>query len=359
MHIIIEKVTPEMKVTLKDISENTGFSVSTISRAIRNKGRISEKNRKKILSSARKLGYPLPEQRASSIDIDTINIALITNFRTGEFYSSLFLGFANAADKKDVRISLFHVQPDVESIEELLKDLKLIGYSGAVIFVPELKDFHYEHILEHKSDKFPVVSCSQIDNTVIDTVTFDAYQGAVMVAKHFYEQGFRTFGIIEGPLATPEARFRTNGFTDFLKSVPNVKKTWEFRGDYTHESGIRAFKDYINHDEKPDAIFGANDAMVLGFIESTRKASLQIPKDVAVAGYDNLPICEYHYPKITSVNTDYTLLAENTIDNVMARIGKDDKHQGIVSLVPVSLEVRASSMMTKASKNSSEDVLTR
>lgn len=333
-----------MKVTLKDISDNTGFSVSTISRAIRNKGRISEKNRKKILSSARKLGYPLPVNRGTSINHDSLNFALITNFRTGEFYASFFVGFANAAQKKGVRVSLFNVDPSVEPIEKLLEELKSLGYSAAVIFIPELKDEHYLHILDKKPNDFPLISCSQIDNSVLDTVTFDAYQGAVMVAKHLYEQGYRTFGIIEGPYATPEARFRTNGFTDFLKSVTDAKKIWDFRGDYTHESGIRAFDDFINQPEKPQAIFGANDAMVLGFIESIRKTEYKIPNDVAIAGYDNLPICEYHYPKITSVNTDYTLLAENTIDNLMTRLGKRDKHQGIVSLVPVSLEVRESSL---------------
>ncbi|REL38116.1 LacI family transcriptional regulator [Rhodohalobacter sp. SW132] len=333
-----------MKVTLKDISENTGFSVSTISRAIRNKGRISDKNRKKIITSAQKLGYPLPEKRTRETESGKPNFALVTHFRTGEFYASFFVGFAEAAQKKGLRVGLFDVRPDLQEIEELFKDLKGLGYAGAVLFIPELKDFEYKEILENTSVDFPIISCSQIDNSVLDTVTFDAYQGAVMVAKHFYEQGYRSFGIIEGPYETPEARFRTNGFTDYLKSVPDAEKLWEFRGDYTHESGIRAFDDFIQLNKKPRAIFGANDAMVLGFIESLRKANLQIPDDVAIAGYDNLPICEYHYPKITSVKTDYSLLAENTFDNLISRLGSPDKHQGIVSLVPVSLEVRDSSL---------------
>lgn len=339
-----------MKVTLQDISDNTGFSVSTISRAIRNKGRISDKNRKKILNSAQKLGYPLPDNNTSGARNGTINFALVTHFRTGEFYASFFVGFANAAEKMGIRVGLYDVKPNVQSVNELLKDLKNFGYAGAVLFIPELKSEQYKDILETKTYDFPVLSCSQIDNSVFDTVTFDAYQGAVMVAKHFYEQGYRKFGIIEGPYETPEARFRTNGFTDYLKSVPDADKIWEFRGDYTHESGIRAFDNFIHSKDKPRAIFGANDAMVLGFIESLRKENLQIPDDVAVAGYDNLPICEYHYPKITSVNTDYSLLAENTFDSLIARLGSPDKHQGIVSLIPVSLKVRDSSLLHSKEK---------
>jgi DNA-binding LacI/PurR family transcriptional regulator len=338
-----------MKVTLKDISDSTGFSLSTISRAIRGKGRISEKNRKKILSTASKLGYPLPEYNGS-LDEKPPRIALITYFRTGEFYASLFLGFSHAAQKKGILISLFDVQPEVKAIQSLIKELKGLGYSAAILFIPELGQPHYQDILRTTPEDFPLISCSHIDDSVLDTVTFDAYQGAAMVAKHFYSQGFRKLGIIEGPYETPEARFRTNGFSDYVKRVSDVDVVWDFKGDYTHESGIRAYDDFEKCSDKPQAIFAANDAMALGFIESLRKKDYRVPDDIAIAGYDNLPFCEYHYPKITSVNTDYSLLAENTIDNLLSRLGQPDKHQGIVSFVPVTLEIRESSLQLYATE---------
>ena len=79
-----------MKVTLKDISEATNFSVSTISRAIRGEGRISEKNRRKILAAAHKLGYPLPTNGRKLPKDQPPNIAIITQFHPGEFYASFF-----------------------------------------------------------------------------------------------------------------------------------------------------------------------------------------------------------------------------------------------------------------------------
>lgn len=341
-----------MKVTLKDISEETGFSVSTISRAVRGEGRISDENRRKILACAHKLGYPLPTNTRTIPENEPPNIAIITQFHAGEFYASFFKGFTTAAQHKGVRVSLFSVSHDINSVGSLIEKLRMLGFSAAVLFVPELKEEQYLHILHATPKDFPIISCSNIDNSVLDTVTFDAYQGATLVAKHFYNQGYRRMGIIEGPYQMPEARFRTNGFTDYIKQQHDATLIWDYKGDYSLETGIQAFNAFEQLTEPPEAVFAANDAMALGFMETAREKGYRFPDDVAIAGYDNLPICKNHYPKITSVKTNYTRLAENTIENILSRLGKPNEHQGIVSLVPVSLEVRQSSL-----KASSVDVV--
>lgn len=334
-----------MKVTLETISKETGFSVSTISRALRAEGRISEVNRKKILASAHRLGYPLPVSRNKNRKNRLPYFALITDYKTGEFYSSFCVGFVNAARKKNVSISLFSIKPNSNALFQLINDLQSLGFAGAIIFVPKLKQEQYEHLLISTPTDFPIISCSNIDNSVIDTVTFDAYQGATLVAKHFHESGFEKFGIIEGPKIMPESRFRTNGFNDFIKHVAQKKILWNFQGDYSIESGSDAFYAYnkLNSKNKPDAIFVTNDAMAIGFMEAARREGVSIPEDVAICGYDNLPACDNHFPKISSVDTNYELLAENTIDNLLSRVNKNKAHQGIVSLVPVQLVVRESS----------------
>lgn len=341
-----------MKVTLKDISEATNFSVSTISRAIRGEGRISEKNRRKILAVAHKLGYPLPTNGRKIPKDQPPNIAIITQFHAGEFYASFFNGFTQAAQNKKVTVSLFSVTHDIDSVSSLIEKLRNLGYAAAVIFVPQLKEEQYQHILHATPKDFPVISCSNIDNSVLDTVTFDAYQGANLAAKHLFEQGYRKLGIIEGPHVMPEARFRTNGFTDFIKQNSEAELMWDFKGDYTLECGINAFKDFQNLTDKPRAIFAANDAMAFGFMESAREAGYKFPDDIALVGYDNLPMCESHYPRMSSVDTNYTRLAENTIDNLLGRLKKPIDHQGIVSLVPVSLKIRQTSIKIKQGETS-------
>lgn len=333
-----------MKVTLRDIADATGFSISTVSRTLRGEGRISDQNRQEIFSKAHQLDYDIPTGKRKSQKHHTPYIAVITQFDIGEFYASFFNGFSNAAVQKKVQISLFNVSHDVNQVGNLINDLRALGYSGAVIFVPELKERHYHRILQTIPKDFPVISCSNIDNPVLDTVTFDAYRGATLVAEHFYDQGYRELGIIQGPHEKPEARFRTNGFTDFIKHKSESTIIWTTAGDYTHEAGIRAYESFKALPKKPRAIFAANDAMAFGFMESARADGLVLPNDIALAGYDNLPLCDYHFPKLTSVDTNYTMLATNALEYLSLRMDRPAAHQGIVSLVPTSLIVRQSTL---------------
>lgn len=333
-----------MKITLKDIASTTGFSISTVSRALRGEGRISEEHRHEILAKAHEMGYELPTGRRNIPKNQPPYIAIITQFETGEFFASFFDGFAKAAVQKDVQVSLFSVSHDYTQVDSLINNLRALGYSAAVVFVPELKEKQYRRLLHAIPKDFPVISCSNINNPVLDTVTFDAYRGASLVAEHFHEQGYKKLGIIEGPQEKPEARFRTNGFNDFAKHKSGADIIWSFTGDYTHNAGIEAFQNFKEQKEFPHAVFAANDAMAFGFMESARAAGWKFPGDLALAGYDNLPFCLYHYPQLTSVDTNYTLLAKNTLDNLLARLGRPVSHQGIVSLVPVSLNIRESSV---------------
>lgn len=332
-----------MKVRLKHIAEKTGFSVSTISRALRGEGRISEKNREIIQKAALELGFDI-SKFSSSLPADfPTYIALITSFREGEFFASFFVGFQEAALSKGVSISLFSTNENKVSVLKLINEARSMGFKAAVLFIPELKAFDYQEILNSIPADFPILSCSNVDDTPIDTVTFDAYQGASLVGKHFQTIGYNKVGLIEGPSTMPESRFRTNGFMDFIQYRSEIELVWRTQGDYTLEAGVNAFEDYINSQNKPQAVFAANDAMAVGFMEAARKHGLKIPNDIAVVGYDNLPICSAHFPQISSVNTNYAQLAEHTIDSVLLRFKHPKDHRGIVTMVPVSLEIRGSS----------------
>ena len=83
--------------------------------------------------------------------------------------------------------------------------------------------------------------------------------------------------------------------------------------------------------------------MCLGFLEHATKNGLDIPNDIAIAGYDDLPICEYVHPSITSVHTDYNILGNKTFNLLKEKINAPYDHSGILSIIPVSLSVRHSS----------------
>lgn len=330
------------KITLKDIADDTSLSISTVSRVLRGEGRSSSQNEQAIIESAQRLGYPLQKQQTPFELRTEIYIAVIANVKDGEFYTAFFNGFHQASKNTNVHFCLFSIDNIENPIQDFLFGLQK-HYDAAIIFLPSLNSDDYKRILAKINANFPIISTASILNPVLDTVSFDGYGGGHLVAEHFYNQNYSEIGIIHGPNNKLESRFRSNGFTDFIKSQPTMNLLWEFNGDYSIQSGQLAYQAYKNATNKPRAIFCANDSMLFGFMELARADGIQIPTDIALVGYDNLPLCQSFSPQISSVNTDYTNLGIHAMRLLLNRIENHIDHQGFLSLIPVSLVLRQSS----------------
>jgi DNA-binding LacI/PurR family transcriptional regulator len=335
-----------MKVTLNDIAEETGFSVSTVSRALRGIEKVSPKNKQIIIDTAKRLDYPLQSNSDGLLKRKKTLIALIVGFHIneGEFYASFFDGFIHAGEKKNIKVSMFNVPENTNGVCDLLNLLESTGYSAAVLMVSTLHRKDYQQIMRQTPADFPLVSCYNIFHPVLSTVTFDGYRGGSLVANHFAERGYGTVGMIEGPTNKPSAQYRKNGFADTISQRGGIELIWSQQGDYSIESGIQAFKIFETLEQKPRAIFAADDATALGFMEAAFACGYKFSDDIALAGYDNLPICKYHFPTITSVKPNYNKLARVALTTIEAQLFNHISHEeGLVSTLPVELIVRNSS----------------
>ncbi|HKK47261.1 MAG TPA: LacI family DNA-binding transcriptional regulator [Balneolaceae bacterium] len=332
-----------MKVTLKDIAEDTGYSISTISRALNGLDKTSPETKREILKSARKLNYPIQSKINGAFVNDTLEVMLITGIEIGEFYASFFNGINNAATREKVKLSLTSLENKVPAINEIAEKVKQESYKGLIINTPRFSTKQYQELKELLPEDFPVVSNEMLDNQIFDTVGFDNYSGGNLVAKHFKERGYKTFGIIHGPTDKSYARQRDHGFVDFIKNNPGMELVWEVEGNFSIDSGINAFKEFQALDNKPRAIFSSNDNMCEAFMREAMVEGYTFPDDIAIVGFDDLPICKRHRPTITSVHTDYELLGKVTIQKMKEMLANPGTPKAILSLVPVELTVRQSS----------------
>ncbi len=336
-----------MKPTLKDIADTTGLSVSTVSRVLRGKAKRKSANVSLIIEAAHSLGYPIYSDSVfNSVRKRNkhLYVALIASTHIGEFYSSFFAGFNDAAIENDTHLTLINAEPNAEVLIDLLHKIAGKGYDAAVLFLPMLNEADYRTILAKLPRHFIVISAASIFHPVMDTVSFDSYRGGLLVAKHFHERGYKELGVVIGDTGRNESLLRKSGYTDYIQHHSDMNLIWQFEGNYTFESGQAAFEAYKKLSQKPRAIFLINDQMCLGFMEQARRASVQIPKDVALVGYDDLPVCNQHFPSISSVNTDYAQLGQNALNMINEKIrGDATAHQGLVRVVPVSLSMRESS----------------
>lgn len=336
-----------MKVTLKDIAEETGYSISTVSRVLNGSDKISNKTTEKIFRTAKRLNYPILKNKNGDSTEKTLKIIFAApEFSLGEFYASLYHGLTVAALKSNIHLSFINLPLSFKQSLDMIGEVgdSYSNFSdGMIIYAPEFEHSDYQKLVDRLPDNFPIVSNALIENPVITTVSFDGYSGGFLAGGHFLKRGYRKCGIIKGPLEKSEARYRFNGFRDFISQNPSLELVWSYHGNFGFRSGKKAFQDFEKAKEKPRAIFASNDNMAHAFLEEAMINGYKVPEDIAVIGYDDLPICNRHRPQITSIHTDYEKLGMVTMEKLKEIIANPALQQGVLSLVPVSLEVRDSS----------------
>ena len=333
-----------MRTTLKQVSDDTGLSIATVSRALRRKKRRYSINEEKIYSSARKLGYPFIGEDEST---NKTTIALVTEIRQGEFYSSLFHGLHTATRNSKSDIVFINVDARADDNYNWQSDpvafiIKLSKkYSGLCLFLPGLEKDSYTAIKEGVGT-YPIVSLFSGKNLKVDTVSFDSYSGGYMIAKHFEEVGYTDMGVITGPKNVMDSSFRKNGFIDHINERDSLNLVWKFEGDFSTESGSKAFLDFKNKGLNKIAIFGCNDHSCFGFMKAATEHGYKIPEDFIIAGFDNLSFCESITPELTSISTDFKSLGKHAIRTIENMVSEKEEIIGQVSMIPVKIVIRNS-----------------
>ncbi len=323
------------KVNLQEIADRVGKSIATVSRVLSKTKLRNTKTEIAILSVAKKLGYPYIPTISDEIKLK--DIVFITQLEEGEFYMSFFKGFHEASIGTNYRFTLVSLKDKKRPVSEIINIIK--SYDAGCIFLPSLKEEDYSQI-KKGCHNIPLVSLAPIPTPIIDTITFDSYSGGNIMAKHFYKSGFNDVGIIYGKPNLAEANNRKNGFLDFINSHNSMRLLWEYDGNYSTKSGMRAFHDFKEKEiNKNIAIFSCNDTMALGFLREATASGVTIFQNIKLSGYDDIPMCKNTIPSLTSISTNYKNIANQVISYFEK---KNNNLHGHLYLVPVTLVKRKS-----------------
>ena len=202
-----------MKVKLEDIASKTGYSIATVSRVLSGKAVGHSSSVEKILIAARELGY-YANRPVYQLDNLPLEMALVTQHDAEEFYSCLYESFDRVCSLSNIQLSIHSLKYSKNIVSELI--LLSRFHDGIILMTPTLDSEQYTKI-EKGIKAFPVVSIAPVDENVIQTITFDSYQGGWLAAKLLVESGYKHFGIITGPLIKWEANLRRNGYIDYLR----------------------------------------------------------------------------------------------------------------------------------------------
>ncbi|MDQ3950740.1 MAG: substrate-binding domain-containing protein, partial [Gemmatimonadota bacterium] len=117
---------------------------------------------------------------------------------------------------------------------------------------------------------------------------------------------------------------------------------WELAGSFTEASGYEAARRFLALGTRPEALFASNDSMAIGALSALREAGLRVPKDVAVGGFDDIPMARYTSPPLTSVRVPMGELGAQAVDLLVLALRKEGRHHALRQTLPTTLVVRGS-----------------
>ncbi|MFT8478071.1 MAG: LacI family DNA-binding transcriptional regulator [Liquorilactobacillus sp.] len=333
----------EKKVnSIKDIAKISGFSISTVSKVINNKGRVSEQNREKILQIVEKYHYEgnsfaraLRLQRSNTIGIIIPNL-------NNSFFSKLVENIEKILFSNGFITVICDTSVDKKREGQYLKKLKAQQVDGLIV-ISGSQTFESNQISE-----FRHIVCIDREPANIQNYCYvgsDHYSGAKIATQALIDKGtFPSLFMYESDSSPIKERIK--GFEDtltdnFLKkddlSVIAFKQTLDID---KIRFKIRKYLRYlIERRQEPFGIFATSDALAADILLAAKSINLNVPDDVKIVGFDDAPIAKYCSPELTTISQDIQSISEKTVEILINSI-QDEPMQEKYKKVGVKLITR-------------------
>lgn len=330
-----------MAATIKDVARTAGVSVATVSRVLNGHSNVTPQTRARILAVMESLRY-VPHGAAQSLVTRRTNtIGVVLPDLHGEFFSELIRGIDGAARMQGLHLLVSSSHGDLSDTAAALKAMRG-RVDGLLVMSPYATAQFY---LENLPETPPAVLINAGPGTTARPgVGIDNYDGAAQLARHLHRLGRRRIAFIAGPVDNHDAAERQRGFLETMQTLEPGFQPLILHGDFGERSGYVAGQHILALAERPDAVFAGNDMMAIGCLFALTEAGLRVPEDVAVAGFDDIPIARFVRPALTTVRVPIADLGTLALERLTQAMEHPEAAvTGATMLLRAELVVRASS----------------
>jgi len=294
------------RVTLSDVAEAVGVSAQTVSRVLNNHPSVRPETRQKVLAAVQALGYEpnLAARLLASGSSGAVGILLTAGLSHG--MASTFSAIARAVrERGDTFVLATAEGGDPESVRQALAHLH--GHRVATIVVLAQRA-DVLTILSSQRHRGPIVAIisGQHEFSELATVSIDQALGARLATEHLLDQGRNRLLHVTGDLSWQDASERLAAYQSACAQA-GVPGRWVGTDAWTGEAGAKVARRLLDSG-LPDAVFAANDDIALGLCHELLAAGVRIPDDVAVVGFDDIPLARWATPSLSSVTQDFDAL---------------------------------------------------
>ena len=327
-------------VTIKDVAREARVSVATVSRVLNDSGPVSEETRRRIHEVAGKLRYVPHGGARSLITSKTNTIGVLLPDLYGEFFSEVIRGMDDTAQRHGFHLLISRSYADRHGIETAMRAMRG-RVDGVVAMSPDLDA---ESLLNVPSTMPVVLLCSVSRGNELDSLTIQNCRGARDMVRHLISLGHRRIAIIKGSPRNYDAAERLRGYRLALREHGiKIDPKLEREGGFTEQGGYAAATSLLQLPDRPTAIFAANDSMAIGVLSALRESGVRVPEDIAVAGFDDIPLARFMDPPLSSVHVPICELGANAVEMLLHGITHQNDHDRKRRRVSTHLVIRRSS----------------
>ncbi|MDY6923029.1 MAG: LacI family DNA-binding transcriptional regulator [Pseudomonadota bacterium] len=300
--------------TIRDVAERAAVSVASVSRVLTGAGAVAEGTRARVMQAVEALQY-VPHSGARSLSTSkTQTIGVILPDLYGEFFSELIRGMDVAARALGFHLIVSSSHDDAAEASAAIRSMRG-RVDGLIVLSPHLDA---ANLAAGLAGRLPILLMNGGDGAGRPSIVVDNHGGAVQAVDHLVATGRRRIAHISGPTGNLEAETRLAGYLEAMARAG--LPTTVVEGAFDQASGHRAAAELVARAERPDAIFAGNDMMAVGALLALQDAGLAVPEDVALVGFDDVPIAGLMRPGLTTLRIQIAETGRRALERLVRLI---------------------------------------
>jgi len=323
-------------VTMRDVAREAAVSIKTVSRVVNNQGEISDETRQRVLAAIERLGYRPSKVARALVTQRTDTLGLIVGDISNPFFSEVARGVLQTAQAQGYDVFLCNSDYDPQQEIHALYSLADHNVDGMIIFPcweneEELKLFAGQYkplvVVNRVFDRHPGMGL----------VLNDIRGGARMAVEYLISKGYTAIGMLAGRATPLHLMERVQGFREALlaHNLPVVEE-WILTGatNLDMDRGYEAARQLLTRYPQVQAILAYNDLIAVGAIRACQELGRRVPENLAIVGFDDIPLAGMIAPPLTTVHIDKYQLGQQAVLRLVEML-----NDPAADLPPVHLDV--------------------
>lgn len=323
---------PKKKTTIHDISRILEIDSSTVSRALNDSPRVSDKTKKTILAKAKELGYQRNTVASNLRTNKTQTIAIVLPRVSRYFFATVISGIEETAQDNGYNVIICQTLDSLEREKKIINTLISNRVDGILISI-SMETLNYDHLNSYKALGKPIVffdrPCTLKDCI---NVTIDNYKASFKATEHLILSGCKHIAHFSGKQDIELYKQRKNGYIDALKKHNlKIDEKLILESNLSEKDGIYLAKQILKI-KKIDGLYSSNDTAAISAIQFLKSKKIRIPEDFAIVGFNNDPISAVIEPSLTTINQPAFEIGKKASEQLLYQIENPTKNNQSITL---------------------------